>query len=130
MYQDWQVARWSNTENGETFRKFIMSPVNQDGIITIDWLPSRRYPYNCDQFQGDHQYNIFITDLYTGERIQEATIFELGYGWHQFTGGLKANVVYKITIYDFGMTTDHDFTVTLYTEDRQVPFHNTKRIST
>jgi len=92
-------------------------------------MPGRRYPYDCDEFKKDHQYNIFITNLQTGERVQEATIFDLGYGWHQFEGGLKAGVVYKINIYDFGMTTDHDFTVTLYAEDREVPFNNSKRIS-
>jgi len=83
-------------------------------------MAQRRYPGNCDDIQSKHDYNIFVTDFSKGIRLQEGTFNDIGYGYYQFLGGMKAGVEYKIVIHDFENTNNHDFTVTLYTEKAPV----------
>lgn len=102
----------------------MKSRVTQEAFLTIDWIAGRRYPANCSDIRKKHDYNIFVTDYGDRIRYQEGTFNDLGYGYYRFKDGIKAGVEYKISIYDFANTKDHDFTVTIYTEKSQVEFYN------
>lgn len=55
-------------------------------------MPSRRFPHGCEDIRHKHDYNIFVTDYGRNIRLQEGTYQDLGYGWFDFHGGIKANV--------------------------------------
>jgi hypothetical protein len=73
-----------------------------------------------------HDYNIFVTDFSKGIRMQEGTFNDIGYGYYQFRGGMKAGVEYKIAVHDFENSKDHDFTITIYTEKTPVQFTDSR----
>ena len=95
----------------------FMSPITQDAILTLDWMPKRRLPLSgCEDFRKANDYTIFVTNTDTNERVRNSAWTDFGYGYHKFENDqVKGMIEYKIMIYDFGIAKDHDFTVTLYT---------------
>lgn len=100
--------------------------MDQEAWLTVDWMAARRYPQNCGDVRHKHDYNIFVTDFSKGIRLQEGTFNDIGYGYYEFKGGMKAGVEYKIMVHDFENTSNHDFTVTVYSEKSQVQFTDSR----